>query len=413
MNSLTVSIGKIRKWAASPKTSESYRTKNTYFTRGTAKLTFEKLAAFILGNNRNSAQIALNDFFRALEEEPVAKQTLFEARDKLSYEAFSDLSDVVVTDYYDNCEGKTYKTYTLLGVDGSLFQAPQGALETFGGQKSARCDSVSAQARALVVSDVLERIIVKASLGPVDEGERKMFLEILPHLRNFERPLFIFDRGFYSKELVKAMNGQGVFFLFRVKKSRCQKEIDAAGAVDQVISAGDCTLRVLNVALPNGEAEKLVTNITDESLCISDFVYLYEKRWGIETSYLMAKERLAIENFTSSKKNLMLQDFYAAVITYNLMEIASMEQEEKRQAKDSEATRKYKQSANRNIVAHEVRLCLLSVLLETDPYIIACKMSHIERIIYRFFKDVRPGRVYPRKVIFPNKKFPMNKKRNL
>ncbi|GHU91046.1 hypothetical protein FACS1894202_11840 [Clostridia bacterium] len=35
------------------------------------------------------------------------------------------------------------------------------------------------------------------------------------------------------------------------------------------------------------------------------------------------------------------------------------------------------------------------------------------RVILRFFKDVRPNRSNPRKTKFPNKKFPMNKKRNL
>jgi hypothetical protein len=127
----------------------------------------------------------------------------------------------------------------------------------------------------------------------------------------------------------------------------------------------------------------------------------------------MVKERLAIENFTSAKKNLMLQDFYAAVITYNLMEIACMEQEAKRRIENVDGSRKHRQSANRNIVAHEIRECFLSVMLETDIAKVDSKMAQIQRIIYRFFKDVRPGRVNPRVVKFPSKKFPMNKKRNL
>lgn len=405
-------IENIREWAKDKVTAELYRTKKTYFTRGTATLTFEKLAAFILGNNRNSAQVALNDFFRDSGEEPVAKQTLFEARDKISYEAFVDLNNMIVDNFYSGGEAKTYKEYKLFGVDGSLFQAPQGALGIFGGQKFAKGDSVCAQARALVISDVLNRIIVHASLNPVGDGERKIFLETLERLHHFERPLLIFDRGFYSKELVEAMNKKGVSFLFRIKNN-CQKAIDDANDTDQVVTVGDFKLRIINVVLPTGEVEKLATNIFDESFDISDFALIYEKRWGVETSYLMVKERLAIENFTSAKKNLMLQDFYAAVVTYNLMEIACLEQEEKRRAENAFVNRKHKQSANRNIVAHEVRKCLLFVMLETDLDKIDSKMAQIQHIIYRFFKDVRPGRVYPRKTKFPSKKYPMNKKRNL
>ena len=108
----------------------------------------------------------------------------------------------------------------------------------------------------------------------------------------------------------------------------------------------------------------------------------------------------------------MPQDFFAAVITYNLMEIACMEQEAKRREDDSGINRKHEQSANRNIVAHEVRECFISVMLETDSAKIDRKMAQIHRIIYRFSKDIRPNRLYSRDVKFPSKKYPMNKKRN-
>jgi len=412
MKGLARHIEKTREWVNDKLTVQTYRSKATYFTRTTAKLTFERLVSFILGNNRNSAQVALNDFFRDTEDGPVAKQTLFEARDKISYKAFSDLSDKIVDDFYSDGDTLTYKGYTLLGVDGSLFQAPQGSLPVFGGQKSARCDSVSAQARALVISDVLNRIIVKAALNPVADGERKIFLETFEKLPKFKKPLLTFDRGFYSNELVGALNKAEASFLFRVKLSCCQKDIDAADERDQVIIVGGTKLRILNLNLPSGEIEKLATNIFDEDFAVSDFYAVYEKRWGVETSYLMVKERLAIENFTSAKKNLMLQDFFAAVIAYNFMEIACMEQEAKRRENNAGITRKYEQSANRNIVAHEVRECLLSVMLETDRAKVDSKMAHIQHIIYRFFKDIRPNRLYSRDVKFPSKKYPMNKKRN-
>jgi len=405
-------LNKISGWIRTEAILREFRMKDTYFTRSTAKLSFEKLMAFVLGNNRNSAQVALNDFFDKTEEEPVAKQTLFEAREKISHKAFSALNDMIVDNFYSEDDALTYKSYFLWGVDGSVLQAPQGALDVFGGQKSARSETVSAQARAMVVSDVLNRIIVQAELKPISVGERKIFLEMLENLRYFKRILLIFDRGFYSKELADAIAEKDIFFLFRIKNN-CQKEIDAANAPDQEITVGtDTRLRIINVILPTGETEKLATNIFDDSFSISDFAAIYEKRWGVETSYFMVKERLAIENFTSAKENLMLQDFYAAVATYNLMEIACMEQEAKRKADGVDEGCRNKRSANRNIVAHEVRKCLLSVMLESDLAKIDRKMAKVQRIIYRFFKDVRPNRTNPRKVKFPHKKYHMNKKRN-
>jgi len=294
-----------------------------------------------------------------------------------------------------------------------LFQAPQGALAVFGGQKSSRCETVSAQARAVAFTDVLNHMIVHASLQPVNNGEQKIFLEMLEGLRRFERVMLIFDRGFYSKVLAETINEKGINFLFRIK-NKCQKDIDAANEPDQIITVGnDLKLRIINFILPTGEVEKLATNIFDEDISVLDFAAIYEKRWGVETSYLMLKERLAIENFTSAKENLILQDFYAAVATYNLMEIACMEQEAKRKADYADVDYKNARSANRNIVAHEVRKCFFDVMLEDDPAIINRKMTNIERIIYRFFKDVRPNRKNPHKTKFPHKKYSMNKKRNL
>ena len=405
---------KLSGWIKTEAILREFRTKNTYFTRNTAKLSFERIMAFVLGNNRNSAQIALNDFFAETEEEPVAKQTLFEAREKISYKAFSALNDVIVDNFYNEDNVATYKSYKLWGVDGSVFQMPQDALDVFGGQKSSKSDIVFAQARALVVSDVLNNIVVQAELKPIIDGERKIFLGMLEKSRWYlERTIFIFDRGFYSKELADAIIQKGAFFLFRVKKN-CQKDIDAANAPDQVITLKNgLKLRVITFVLPTGEIEKLVTNIFDESFTVFDFVAIYYKRWGVETSYLMVKERLAIENFTSAKENLIQQDFYAAAATYNLMEIACMEQEAKRKADGVDEGKRNKKSANRNIVAHEIRNCLLSVMLENDFAKIDREMARVQRIIYRFFKDVRPNRTNPRIVKYPHKKYPMNKKRNL
>ena len=337
---------------------------------------------------------------------------MLEAREKISYMAFSDLSDKIVGDFYNEDDVQKHGEYYLFGVDGSILQVPQGALEIFGGQKSALCDTVSAQARALLICDVLNRIIFNASLSPIAKGEREMFLDALDEITDLEIVLFLFDRGFYSFKLVKALCAKEAKFLFRVK-SKCQKDIDAANKPDQIIHVNGVKLRVINVVLPNGVTEKLVTNIFDGSYTVDDFAAIYEKRWGVETTYLMVKERLSIENFSSAKEELMLQDFYASIITFNMMEIACMEQEQIRKEAGRDISRKHRQSANRNIVAHEVRKCLISAITETDSTIIEQKILQLERTVLRFFRDIRPGRSNPRQTKFPNKKFPMNKKHNL
>jgi hypothetical protein len=165
-------------------TVRTHRTKDTYFTRGTAKLTFQNILRFVLGNNRDSAQVALNEFFNDSGDDAVTKQALFDAREKISPQAFIALNEQIVNKFYDEDNiAKTYKGYTLLGADGSIFQLPQGALAAFGGQKSARCDSISAQARAVIVSDVINRLTICAHLEPIRKGEGEIYAGMLDELR--------------------------------------------------------------------------------------------------------------------------------------------------------------------------------------------------------------------------------------
>jgi len=127
--------------------------------------------------------------------------------------------------------------------------------------------------------------------------------------------LFLFDRGFFSRKLVRSISGCAKF-LFRVH-SHCLCEVNQANKPDQVVvyrqsGEADLRLRVINYVLPNGEIEKLVTNIFDPSFSVEMFGELYRMRWGVETCFRTLKSRLEIENFSSAKEGLILQDFYAS-----------------------------------------------------------------------------------------------------
>ncbi|MCL2135782.1 MAG: transposase [Candidatus Bathyarchaeota archaeon] len=128
--------------------------------------------------------------------------------------------------------------------------------------------------------------------------------------------------------------------------------------VRSVEGRADLILRVINYVLPNGKIEKLVTNIFDESFTVDMFGELYELRWGIETCFKTLKSRLQIENFSSAKKLLILQDFYASVFVYNLMMAAIWEAVENAKPKD----RKYIYKVNKNVAIGETRDLLIASL---------------------------------------------------
>ena len=68
----------VNEWVNRDETKHIYRTKDSYFTRSTAILTVPMLMEFILENNKGSAQVALNDYFRDTDIDPVARQSLFD-----------------------------------------------------------------------------------------------------------------------------------------------------------------------------------------------------------------------------------------------------------------------------------------------------------------------------------------------
>ena len=386
-------------------------TKQTYFTREGAKLTLQRMVMLILTSTRKSMQIEVNSFFRRLQlgMKAISKQGCFEAREKLSYTALKQLViDVVdfVEKEVDNEEIRMYMGFRPIAVDGSVLDVPPDAMEDFGYQPTV--GEPCPQARALAFVDVLNNFILRAQMDSCDKGERVLETELLSGYNIKSTDLFLHDRGFYSYDLAKEINRRGASFIFRVKRN-CQKDIDAAELPDQEIFVRDLKLRVVNVTLDNGEVEKLVTNIFEKGFTEEFFKHVYNMRWGIETTYMRLKERLEIENFSSGKKNLILQDFYASVAVYNLTSLASYEAQERLQSEGEAKGLKHPRKPNMNIAFSEMRALLFEALCGTKSF--KKGMKEFTEAIMRNPNPVRPGRSYPRKVKHPLAKFSMNGKR--
>ena len=104
-------------------------------------------------------------------------------------------------------------------------------------------------------------------------------------------------------------------FLVRVS-SQSLKELNTANEPEQYICVTrkgvTLSLRVVNVVLPSGETEKLVTNLPDD-FSVDNLAQLYGKRWGIETNYLFLKRKMMVEIFIGETVTAVLQDFHASV----------------------------------------------------------------------------------------------------
>jgi len=155
----------------------------------------------------------------------------------------------------------------------------------------------------------------------------------------------------------------------------------------------DLRLRVINIVLPSGETEKLVTNIFDESFAVADFAEIYNLRWGIETSFSSLKQSLKIEDFSSSKKELILQDFFASIFMYNFM-IATADEIAEVIAVDN-MFRKHNHKFNKRLGIGTVRNLLIDSFLEDDDF---KRLNLFQKAISELAKytvSIRPGRAFP------------------
>lgn len=226
-----------------------------------------------------------------------------------------------------------------------------------------------------------------------------------------DQDLFLFDRGFFSRHLARKV-GSRAKFVFRVK-SNCLGVIDRANLPDQTVickeqGEADLVLRVINYVLPTGEVERLVTNVFDGVFDVGVFGALYELRWGVETCFRSLKSRLEIEDFSSAKLELILQDFFASVYVYNLVVAALEEAERQKSAPKSE--RKYVYACNGHVALSEVRSLLIDCFsvddLEVRKMLFRCAMD----CIVRHEEPVCPGRFYVRKVKHKSAKYHLNTK---
>ena len=260
----------------------THRLKDTYFTRSSGKMRFSEAIYFILKGIKKTLQIELDNWFWNQGRESMTKQSFSELRQKISPQAFVELNDIFVSQFYE-VSYKKYKGFRLLAIDGSITEIPNTELnrEYFGYYHN---QSSWKQSRAMttVIYDVENDIIVESDIRNWKSAERAVAMELIERLneKNIKNNLFLFDRGYPSVEMFNFLAERHAKYLIRVKNKKFHKKIDDITDADKLITLENCVekLRVINVTLSTGETEKLITNIYDESFTTNDFKELYFKR---------------------------------------------------------------------------------------------------------------------------------------
>ena len=389
------------------------------FTRN-RKMPFTDMIVFMLNGVKTSIQTCLDRFFERIGKEDVhmSQQAFSQAREKVHWEAFKDLSPPLVNAIYE-CYYDTWHGYRVSAIDGSKVQLPDDQkLRDYFGTIGKKSTAATAQGSALY--DVLNKVLIDTRIEPMSTGERKlaqMHIDALRKLPSFDKELIIFDRGYPSFELIESLTGRGISFLMRVRE-KFNNDIDAKpngdhqGILLQKKGHEGIPLRVIKFDLPSGETETLITDITDTHVAIQAFKELYFARWPIETKFDEIKNKLQVENFSGRTVNAVKQDFYITMYMSNVVAVACWEAQEDVDEERALKDNKYEYHTNVSHAVGTLKDRFIEALLEPNPRKRSKKAARILYLLKYKPAPTRPGRSMPRNPSPRKAKFRHNRKPN-
>ena len=398
------------------KFKESARKRPQDFTRSRG-MDFEELILHILTSLKCSTVASLRRFFISLGLSfSITQQSYSEARYKIRVEAFVELFDTTSETLLENTSN-TWHGYRILAIDGSKIALPtdKKLLTHFGGLGK---DKTAPTAQGSILCDVLNDIIVDASINPMSRDERTLAAE---HLKKYAKiapkgkNLIIFDRGYPSFELIGLLEDMGFTYVMRVK-TKFNNDIDSQNKADGFVwlKKGNKRIhvRVIKFTLDSGEEEILITNLTDKRLGKNAFKKLYFMRWPVETKYDIVKNKLQLENFNSRTIEGIQQDFYATMVLANFAAACAIDVQNEIDNERNNKGNKYRQKANMNELIGILKDRLVIALIQDTPEEQATMMEAILDEIRRHTTQIKPNRSTKRNKSTQSRKFHHNRKAN-
>jgi hypothetical protein len=208
-------------------------------------------------------------------------------------------------------EGASYRGWRLMGLDGTTLDLPDtpGNARTFGRPTTGRAEGAFPQVRLLALCELGTHAVCGLAIKPLRHGEPSMVGPLLDHLR--PGMLLIWDRGFFSYDLIAAVLRRGAHLLARVKSNTVLRPIRrlADGSYLAKIYPGEADrrrdMRGLPVRVieythddPNrpgaGERHRLITDLTNpQDMPAHEAPLVYHERWEEELAFDEIKTHLS------------------------------------------------------------------------------------------------------------------------
>lgn len=321
-------------------------------------------------------------------DQDVSKVGFYKARMKYSpdaiYQFFVDLTDDIYSRGMDDT--MMWNGYHILAIDGSDVTLPSD-MEICHISSSKPVNQSDADPAPMcklsIIFDAISRVILRVEIDEYKHDERDHAAKLIKALPESMRKniIVIMDRGYYSMKLVDLLEDLGIKYLFRIQKPFLNpyvRSMEIGGIRDIIykptfastngfrnetevrkkIMSREYPMRIAKIDIGTDEPEVLVTNLATIETA-DEFKYLYHLRWGIETCYRECKSIMRMEEFNSRKETIILQDFYADFIVYNIQSFVMLSVEPKKGLT-------YEMRLNRKVAYGELKDMLVELLIEED-----------------------------------------------
>ena len=387
---------------------------------------FNYLIVSILKMGKSGLQRELDSFFRETEDADfnirrVTKSAFTQARKHLSPEAFLELNEVIVRNFYENVAFLGYKNHRLLAVDGGFLNLPDhpSIREEFGRRafgRGTKKDVPKSMTLMSLLYDPANYMTLDVQTGHTDGSELQLLLGHLPKVE--EGDILLMDRGYPSRYLFSILESRGIHFVVRMKhnwvpvkkfmKSRRQDIVITMEVPDgdyeryrlqfpAMKKAIKC--RLVKVKDQQGNQQILCTSLMDPAKYkLEGLGELYQLRWGVEEGYKMYKARVQVEAFSGKTATAVKQDIYAKIMMMNLCAALAFPIEEKVVKEYQEAKKnrevKHKRKINRTFAYWTTKVSLIAMFIKNK---IKAALSVLDKQIELNTEVERLGRKNPRR----------------
>lgn len=256
------------------------------------KILFDVMSKVLIKNNGIKHTISYNGYNNDYNN--ISDAAICKARNRCSHTVFDTIKDSLIS--------KFNNSKYIFAVDGSKFYLPDSFSNI--GFTTRSPNSKKILGMISTIYDVNSKIPINTLLCK-HHNERIAITNQLKSIPN--NSTLIFDRGYYSKNLVKVLETNGIKYLFRLKK-------DANSSINNFYKNNKNYNKTINI---EGHKMRLFRYFIDgkQYLCgtnikssINYLKKLYKQRWTVEEGFKIMKSRLSFKYIHSKSLNLLKQE---------------------------------------------------------------------------------------------------------